>query len=430
MELELLGDETAELSPEQLVLQRVLESSAFARSSKLKSFLIYVTERALAGRTEEITEQQIGVAVFGRRGDYSPGEDSIVRSQARLLRAKLDLYFEGDGSIEPLRIVIPKGSYIPLFERRKSELEISGNGEIAFPANTMQATMPCLSQSSGKIDRYLWIFLLLAFSGLAASVAQKHWQATAYERRPTHVFWTKVFDTARPTLIVTTDSGLAMQDDLTHHGVTLDQYMTGKSRETLEAGAREDATEVQLAGRRYVTLVDLRVTEQFLRLPEAIRSNTEVAFARDLKIDDVRRSNLVLLGARASNPWLDLFWNDLDFVIDRDFVTHDATILNRRPRNGEPESYHYMPREPARIYYCAIAFEPARMNAGSHLLIQGTSMVGVQMCATTLFDDSRWKQILSSVGTDGSPRGFELLMRSGGPENGTASSQILALHVH
>jgi hypothetical protein len=65
-----------------------------------------------------ITEQQIGVHVFGWRPDYNPGEDSIVRSQARFLRGKLESYFSSEGADEPIHITIPKGTYVPLFEPR------------------------------------------------------------------------------------------------------------------------------------------------------------------------------------------------------------------------------------------------------------------------------------------------------------------------
>ena len=212
-----------------------------------------------------------------------------------------------------------------------------------------------------------------------------------------------------------------MQDDLTKHGITLDEYISGRSREQLDVAANaEDATEFHLAGRRYVTVVDLRVTQQLLELPEARSANSSIAFARDVKMDELKRSNVILLGARASNPWINLFWEDLDFVIDRNFVTGDATILNRRPRNGEPSTYHYSPHEPARVYFCSIAFEPVTQSSGAYLLLQGTSMVGVQMCATTLLDDARWQQVLSTVEPGGPQRGFEVLMRSGGAENGTA----------
>jgi TolB-like protein/Flp pilus assembly protein TadD len=44
-----------------------------------------------------------------------------VRVEASRLRAKLREYYEGEGANDPVRIQIPKGSYVPLFESTRSE---------------------------------------------------------------------------------------------------------------------------------------------------------------------------------------------------------------------------------------------------------------------------------------------------------------------
>ena len=45
----------------------------------------------------------------------SPGEDNIVRNYARILSKRLEEYFARDRGHEPLRIVIPRGTYVPVF---------------------------------------------------------------------------------------------------------------------------------------------------------------------------------------------------------------------------------------------------------------------------------------------------------------------------
>src|SRR5277367_4435600 len=97
--------------------QRVAASKSFAKSALLSKFLLYVCERALTGRTEEISEHQIGVHVFGRRQGYHPGEDNIVRNYARQLRQRLDQYFLEEGREEQLRLSIPRGKYVPVYSR-------------------------------------------------------------------------------------------------------------------------------------------------------------------------------------------------------------------------------------------------------------------------------------------------------------------------
>src|SRR5437879_6210629 len=101
------------------VVQKVAGSAAFHRSPRLRELLIYICDRALQNRPQDLREQQIGCAVFGRKQDYNPGEDNIVRVEIRQLRKRLDEYFAGEGKDDTFVILIPKGAYVPVFEPRE-----------------------------------------------------------------------------------------------------------------------------------------------------------------------------------------------------------------------------------------------------------------------------------------------------------------------
>jgi len=76
---------------------------------------------ALDNKPEGATEQQVGICVYDRPPGYNPNEDNIVRSQARLLRLKLEHHFANEGKEEAILITIPKGRYLPAFETRSEE---------------------------------------------------------------------------------------------------------------------------------------------------------------------------------------------------------------------------------------------------------------------------------------------------------------------
>ncbi|MFN7919267.1 MAG: hypothetical protein U0Q16_04175 [Bryobacteraceae bacterium] len=57
----------------------------------------------------------LAVEVFDRTPEYDPKVDTIVRVEARRLRAKLADYYASAGAADPVRIDIPAGSYIPIF---------------------------------------------------------------------------------------------------------------------------------------------------------------------------------------------------------------------------------------------------------------------------------------------------------------------------
>jgi len=105
---EVSSSRSAASDPRRALVQRVVESAEFAKSERLSSFLTCICELTLAGRASEINEQKIGTAVFGRPRDYDSTIDGIVRPQASRLRQRLDLYFNGEGAEEPIRISMPR----------------------------------------------------------------------------------------------------------------------------------------------------------------------------------------------------------------------------------------------------------------------------------------------------------------------------------
>src|ERR1035437_770008 len=98
--------------------KRVSDAPQLRKSPRLREFLLFVCDRALQDRQDEIREQQIGCTVFGRRPEYNTSEDNIVRVEARKLRMRLEEYFTSEGRGEPVLIEIPKGSYVPIFTPR------------------------------------------------------------------------------------------------------------------------------------------------------------------------------------------------------------------------------------------------------------------------------------------------------------------------
>jgi serine/threonine-protein kinase len=109
-------------------LEKILAGEAFSQSESLQRFLRYVVERTLAGQAGELKEYNVGVEVLGRGESYDPRTDTIVRVQAGRLRSKLHEYYRDQGSRDPVRIEIPKGTYVPDFLQMNEEVGVSGAG--------------------------------------------------------------------------------------------------------------------------------------------------------------------------------------------------------------------------------------------------------------------------------------------------------------
>ena len=108
-------EKVASLSSDQKreLVQRVIKSQAFSRSPAMRAFLLYVTDHAILGRTDMLKEQSIGTEVLGRRPNYDPADDNIVRVRAHELRERLGKYFAAEGIEEQVVITIPRGAYAP-----------------------------------------------------------------------------------------------------------------------------------------------------------------------------------------------------------------------------------------------------------------------------------------------------------------------------
>ena len=108
-------------------LEEVLRSTTFVRASQVRNFLRYICEMEFAGRAAALHEYLIGVEALGRPTAYSTEDDSSVRRRAYALRQKLDQVYASELADSPIRIDVPKGSYVPRFtpvyQRRAAEVE-------------------------------------------------------------------------------------------------------------------------------------------------------------------------------------------------------------------------------------------------------------------------------------------------------------------
>jgi hypothetical protein len=94
-------------------LERILASPRFAHSERLKRFLRFSVEEALAGRAENLKEYTLALEVFDKAASHDPGADPIVRVEARRLRARLKEYYETRASATPSASISRKAPTSP-----------------------------------------------------------------------------------------------------------------------------------------------------------------------------------------------------------------------------------------------------------------------------------------------------------------------------
>ncbi|MFC0808649.1 hypothetical protein ACFHWW_24925 [Ensifer sp. P24N7] len=145
-------------------LDRIRFSVEFEAPERARKFLAYVIEETVAGRSDRIKAYSIATEVFGRDSSFDAQMDPAVRIEAGRIRRALERYYLVAGRNDPILIRIPKGAYVPTFERR------------AIPAPETALPLPANAGPISLVERPsgLWIWgaiaaIAFALGGLAAN---------------------------------------------------------------------------------------------------------------------------------------------------------------------------------------------------------------------------------------------------------------------
>ena len=112
-----MADTSIDAAAVLAALGRVLEGHAFQGAGRLGALLRFLVERTLAGQADQLKEYTVGAEALGRGAAFDPRSDSIVRVEVSRLRGRLALHYAAQGATDPVRILVPKGSYVPTFEK-------------------------------------------------------------------------------------------------------------------------------------------------------------------------------------------------------------------------------------------------------------------------------------------------------------------------
>jgi hypothetical protein len=413
--------------PRRALVDRIIVSSTFAKCERLSSLLAYVCDLTLNGRVKEINEQKIGEAVFGRPRNYDSSIDGIVRTQASRLRQRLELYFSEEGLDEPIRIVIPRGGYVPLFEPRLTPVVPMLTPAVLpeQPAGKLEVQGPFWGSRSAAIAWSLVAILLVAMVTILLGARTKGQVA----RTPVHPLWSQIFAAEQRTLEVPGDSGLVMWQGLVGKRVGLAEYLNGDYRTNLlprSLTTLQDAA-VDLGGRRYTSIVDLETAKSLSLMAQSAQSKLEVRYARDVRPNDLKQGNVILVGAAEANPWVELFEHNMNFVFFNDRVGKTFSVLNREPRGGEPRQWdsHYTDAE--HRVYAVVAFLPNLGGNGNALILEGTSMAGTESAWDFVSDDSQLLPFLKRIQrANGAVPHFELVLGTNNMSGSAVKNTVLA----
>ncbi len=153
-------------------------ASALARSPRLVRLVRYLGEKYFLGEIDQLHEYNIATEVFERsKTVFDAGEDAIARVEAHRLRKRLKEYYETEGKDHPVQLVIPSGTYVPVFARRTTPQPSATSGNLigskgfgaqsamdAGAESTIRRIPHRLLGAFRRFRHHLWFYPLLAIT--------------------------------------------------------------------------------------------------------------------------------------------------------------------------------------------------------------------------------------------------------------------------
>lgn len=416
--------------PRWQLAQRVAASDAFSRSEFLPKFLLHICKLHLLNQTEEIREQNIGVRVFGRTPSYNPSDDNVVRNYAVQLRKRLNLYFEQEGKHEPFRIEIPRGGYVPVFISSGPSEDAHSSVPVEKETPQDGATFHSTVLPVPRRADWRMFFVGLGLGALLLGGILYRWlphSARSAQQVTTHPLWSALFSKDRDTFIVPADAGLGILQNLAKEPANLSDYANGRYLTDVKAQGLDQGNLEDLRTQRYTSMVDLNITSSLTRLPEVVPNHLIIRFARDLRMDDLKDSNVILLGAIHTDPWVGLLQGGLNFQFACGKQVDNCYIVNSHPRAAESPVYRSNLDGASPETYAILALLPNLDHNGWILLIEGLNMAGTEAAANLLLDDATMRPLIEqSMSSDGRLRPFEFLIRTRSLGAQALPSQVVA----
>jgi hypothetical protein len=434
-------------------LRSIAESPAFKGSRRSQEFLQFVVERALDRQFDDLKERMLGVELFGRSPSYDTGDDAIVRVTACDVRKRLHQYYAEFGGHSDFHIDLQPGSYIP--EIRSIEAPA---GETVTPKNvtaaleTVEMPLPDSVAAEPAVliveppvpeaptarprRRYAWAAAALVAGLAVAASAFWIWKQRPVETdlRPVHTLpWSALIQTNRPIRFIFCDPEIVNIQRLLDYSVTLSDYANQQYWPTdMKPDLRRVLLSMPYRGAS-VAAVDTRIA---LRIDDLIHPATkrsmQMQTARSMRLGDFKtEDSFVLFGSPRSNPWVELFEDQLDFSFEFDNTRKAEFVRNRRPRNGEPTAY--IPTAEGwgtGQAYAIVALIGNPEQNGNVLVLAGSNAEATEAAGKLVVNFDALSKILKGAGIDasGPVRRFEILLRVSTMAGSPNTFDVVACH--
>lgn len=399
------------------LVQRIVRSRTMRRATHLQKILLFVTEASLLDPDCVIREQDIAQRVLGRKDDFDPAYDTIVRVQMGHLRQKLQSYFEGEGTAEPLRLTLPRGSYRTVFEETVASPAVAEEISMTSPVEPTLAVSALAEIPTANPERQgvSWRWVVVAVVLCVASASFFWWRSRHTSVAADSSIVVRMFPylaKGGKVSVVLPDTSLLLIQRTFSTEIPVETYTHSTSR--TDIAQTEDIQFRQLLsllGRvRTTTLDEASVGADFLQALTRSGLQGELRYARDLHIRDFGQGSYILIGNQRSDPWVSLFAGRSNFQYVGRPAGRNYAFHNVNPAKGELADYVPIEVEAESVNFADITLTPNFTDSGYVLTIVGSDVPANEAAARFLMGDEL-PQELQAILKKKNLRSFELLLR-------------------
>jgi len=161
-------------------------------------------------------------------------------------------------------------------------------------------------------------------------------------------------------------------------------------------------------------LYDVTNVAQLASLKQYRNAIISIRFARDANIHDLLKENVVLIGSRHTDPWVERFGANLNFDFSYDYTQKYNYAVNRKPKPGEQLEYRPTDSGVESVDYAGVALVPGLYHRGNVLILSATSLAGGDMACEFITNERLCSHFLEAIAAESGGRSpyFEVLLRT------------------
>ena len=392
-----------EVTPAEVLdeMNRIQESREFRASKRCFEFLHYVVKRTLDGQLETLKERVIGMELFGRPISYEPSEDATVRVKAGQVRKRLHDFYASEGALNPIRIDLPPGSYVPLFRY------LDQAPTALFQPPKPEANTLAEVASGEQNNTPYWVSLLhswkwrIGISIALLTIVIGYLGVSRYGNSgstPADQFWAPLVSGGKPVWICAS---------------TVPVY-------TQKHEPPNSLDDMILIRDQFIAVSDVKAVTQISDMFTQMKRPYRLRVGSELSYSDMRRAPAILVGYSYSR------WNEISRQL-RFSLTTNAVMDNGRSTAWGISSY---PEDPALTQDYALVsrfFDPDTRNV--MVEIAGISHFGTEAAADVVSNPVLFSEILRSLPSGWQYKNVQIVLRVNVVHNSPGIPVTVASHV-